>query len=170
MWDKGYIRPSVSLWRALTFFVKMKYGTLKSCVDDRKLNKMTIKNKYPLPRIDDLFDQLRSATIFSKIDLRSGYHQVQIKYEDIHKTTFRIRYGHYEFVVVPFGLNNAPTTFICLMNNVFRNFLDRFVLVFIDDIPIYSNNREDHEEHFNIVLQLLREHQLYAKIIKCDFF
>jgi hypothetical protein len=136
----------------------------------RQLNKTTIKNKYTLPRIDDLFDQLGGATIFSKIDLRFGYHQVQIKDEDIHKIAFRVRYGHYEFVVVPFGLTNAPATFMCLMNNVLGKFLDKFVLVFIDDILIYSKNKEEHEKHLRLILQVLREHQLYAKFNKCDFF
>jgi hypothetical protein len=131
---------------------------------------MTIKNKYPLPRIDDLFDQLRGVAVFSKIDLRSGYHQVRIKDEDIHKTTFRMRYGHYEFVVVPFGLTNAPTTFMCLMNSVLNKYLDKFVLVFVDDILVYSKTREEHEEHLRMVLQVLREHQMYAKFSKCDFF
>jgi hypothetical protein len=131
---------------------------------------MTIKNKYLLPRIDDLFDRLRGAAIFSKIDLRFGYHQVRIKDEDIHKKTFRTRYGHYEFVVVPFGLNNAPTTFMCLMNNVLNMFLEKIVLVFIHDILIYSKDREEHEEHLKLVLQVLREHQLYAKFRKCEFF
>jgi hypothetical protein len=131
---------------------------------------MTIKNKYPFPRIDDLFDQLRGATVFSKIDLRLGYHQVRIKDEDIHKTTFRTRYGHYEFVVVPFGLTNAPTTFMCLMNSVIKKYLDKFVLVFLDDILVYSKNKEEHKEHLRMVLQVLREHQLYAKFNKCDFF
>jgi hypothetical protein len=131
---------------------------------------MTIKNKYPFPSIDDLFDQLRGAAIFSKVDLKYGYHQVQIKDEDIHKTNFRTRYGHYEFVVVPFGLTNAPTTFISLMNNVLSKFLDTFVLVFIDDILIYSKNREDHEEHLKLFLQVLIERQLYVKFSKCDFF
>ena len=138
--DKGYLRPSVSPWGSPILFVKNKYGTLQLWLDYRKLNRTTIKNKYPLTRIDDLFDQLRGASIFSKIDLRSGYHQVRIKDEDIHKTNFRTRYGHYEFVVVPFGLTNAPTTFMCLMNNVLNKFLDRFVLVFIVDILIYSKN------------------------------
>jgi hypothetical protein len=170
MLDKGYIRPSVSPWGAPTLFVKKKDGTLRLCIDYRQLNKMTIKNKYPFPRIDDLFDQLRGAAVFSKIDLRSGYHQVRIKDEDIHKTTFRTRYGHYEFVVVPFGLTNAPTTFMCLMNSVLNKYLDKFVLVFVDDILVYSKNKEEHEEHLRMVLQVLREHQLYAKFNKCDFF
>jgi hypothetical protein len=142
MLDKGYIRPSVSPWGAPALFVKNKVGTLKLCIDYIQLNKMTIKNKYPWPRFDDLFDQLRGAIIFSKIDLRSGYHQVWIKDEEIHRTTFRTRYAHYEFLVVPFGLTNAPTTFMFLMNNVLINFLDRFLLVFIDDILIYSKSRE----------------------------
>jgi hypothetical protein len=131
---------------------------------------MTIKNKYPLPRIDDIFYQLRGATIFSKIDLRSGYHQVRIKDEDIHKKTFRTRYGHYEFVVVPFGLTNAPTTFMCLMNSVLNKYLDKFILVFVDDILVYSKTKEEHKEHLRLVLQVLRDHQLYAKYRKCDFF
>jgi hypothetical protein len=170
MMDKGYIRPSVSPWGAPVLFVKKKNGTLRLCIDYRQLNKVTIKNKYPLPRINDLFDQLGGASIFSKIDLRSRYHQLRIKGEDVHKTTFRTRYGHYEFVVVSFRLTNAPATFMCLMNNVLSKFLDKFVLVFIDDILIYSKNREEHEEHLRLVLQVLREHQLYAKFSKCDFF
>ena len=129
-----------------------------------------MKNKYPLPRIDDLFDQMRGAKVFSKIDLRFGYHQLRIMDEDIHKTTFRTRYGHYEFVVVPFGLTNAPATFMCLMNSVFSRYLDKFVLVFLDGILIYSNNEEEHEEHLRLTLQLLKEHKLYAKLRKGEFY
>jgi hypothetical protein len=151
-------------------FVKKKDGTLRLCIDFRQLNKVTIKNKYPFPRIDDLFDQLKGARIFSKIDLRSGYHQVRIKEEDINKTTFRTRYGHYEFMVVPFGLSNAPTIFMCLMNGVFREYLDKFVIVFLDDILIYSKSEEEHEKHLRMVLQVLREHKLYAKLSKCIFY
>jgi hypothetical protein len=170
MMEKGYIHPSVSPWGAPFLFVKKKYGTLQLCIDYRQLNKTTIKKKYPLPRIDDLFNQLGGASIFSKIELRFGYHQVGMKDEDIYKTTFRTRYGHYEFVVVPFGLTNAPATFMCLMNNVLSKFLDRFLFVFIDDILIYSKHREDHEEHLRLVLQVLRENHLNTKFSKCDFF
>jgi hypothetical protein len=131
---KGYIRPSVSPWSAPTLFVKKKDGTLILCIDFRQLNKVIVKNKYPFPRIDDLFDQLQSAQIFSKIYLRYGYHQVRIKEQDIIKTTFRTRYGHYEFTMVPFGLSTAPAGFMCLMNGVFRSYLDKFVIVFMDDI------------------------------------
>ena len=131
---------------------------------------MTIRNRYPLLKIDDLFDQLKGATVFSKIDLRSGYHRVRIKDEDIYKIAFRTRYGHYEFVVVPFGLTNAPTTFMCLMNNVLHPYLDKFVIMFIDDILVYSKNEEEHVEHLVAVWRLLRENQLYAKLNKCSFF
>eukprot|EP00253_Pinus_taeda_P001689 PITA_01689 len=168
--EKNYIRPSVSPWGAPVLFVKKKDGTLRMCIDYRQLNKLTIKNKYPLPRIDELFDQVKGATVFSKIELRSGYHQIRIKDEDIAKTAFRTRYGHYEFVVLPFGLTNAPATFMCLMNGIFHPYLDQFVIIFIDDILIYSRNIEEHCEHLRIVLQTLRKHQLYAKFSKCDFF
>ena len=126
--DKGYIRPSVSPWGAPMLFVKKKYGTFRMCIDYRQLNKLTIKNRYPLPKIDDLFDQVRGASIFSKIDLRIGFHQLRIKEEDISKTTFRTRYGHYEFVVQPFGLTNDPATFMCLMNSVLNKYLDKLCL------------------------------------------
>ncbi|KAL0536802.1 hypothetical protein IC582_025764 [Cucumis melo] len=168
--DKGFIRPSVSPWGAPVLFVKKKDGSLRLCIDYRELNKVTVKNRYPLPRIDDLFDQLQGATVFSKIDLRSGYHQLRIKDEDVPKTAFRSRYGHYEFIVMSFGLTNAPAVFMDLMNRVFREFLDTFVIVFIDDILIYSKTEAEHEEHLRLVLQTLRENKLYAKFSKCEFW
>ena len=133
---KAYVRPSVSPWGAPVLFVKKKDGTLRLCIDYRQLNKATVKNKYPLPRIDDLFDQLRGARVFSKINLRSGYHPIRIKDEDISKTVFRTQYGHYEFTVVPFGLSNAFVKFMCLMNGNFKNHLDKFVIMFLDDMLI----------------------------------
>ncbi|KAL0534776.1 hypothetical protein IC582_029069 [Cucumis melo] len=168
--DKGFIRPSVSPWGAPVLFVKKNDGLMRLCIDYRELNKVTVKNKYPLPRIDDLFDQLQGATVFSKIDLRSGYHQLRIKDGDVPKTTFRSRYGHYEFIVMSFGLTNAPTMFMDLMNRVFREFLDTFVIVFIDDILIYSKMEAEHEEHLRIVLQTHRDNKLYAKFSKCEFW
>ena len=159
----------MSPWRASNLFVQKKYGTLRLCVDYMQLNKAT-KNMYPLPRIDDLFDQLRGASVFSKIDLRSSYHQLRIKEEDIPKTAFRTRFVHCEFVVVSFGLTNAPVAFMNLMNSVFRKYLDCFVQVFLDDILIYSRNEHEHREHLRLVLQCLRENQLYGKLSKCSFF
>jgi hypothetical protein len=150
--------PTISPWNAPVLFVKNKDGTLRLCMDFKQLKKVTIKNKYPLPRIDELFDQLKNAKIFSKIDPRSGYHHVRIKDEDINKTTFRTRYGHYEFTVVPFGLSNAPNIFMCLMNGIFREYLDKLFIVFLDDIVIYSKSEEEHEQHLKMVLQVLREH------------
>ncbi|MCL0143518.1 reverse transcriptase family protein, partial [Klebsiella pneumoniae] len=141
--------------------VEKKDKTKRMCVDYRALNEVTIKNKYPLPRIDDLFDKLKGATVFSKIDLRSGYHQLRIREEDIPKTAFTTRYGLYEFTVMSFGLTNAPTFFMNLMNKVFMEYLDKFVVVFIDDILIYSQSEEDHQHHLRLVLGKLREHQLY---------
>ncbi|KAA0067484.1 ty3-gypsy retrotransposon protein [Cucumis melo var. makuwa] len=168
--DKGFIRPSVSPWGAPVLFLKKKDGSMRLCIDYRELNKVTVKNRYPLPRIDDLFDQLQGATVFSKIDLRSGYHQLRIRDGDIPKTAFRSRYGHYEFVVMSFGLTNAPAVFMDLMNMVFKDFLDSFVIVFIDDILIYSKLEAEHEEHLHQVLETLRANKLYAKFSKCEFW
>jgi hypothetical protein len=168
---KGLIRPSSSEWGCPTLFVKKKKdNSLHMCVDYRPLNAVTIKNKYPLPQIDILFDQLSKAKVFSKIDLRSGYHHIKIRPQDIPKTAFSTRYGLYEYLVMSFGLTNAPAYFMYLMNSVFMPELDKFVIVFIDDILIYSENEEDHAEHLRIVLTRLREHRLYAKFSKCEFW
>ena len=167
--DKGFIRSRVSPWGAPVLFVKKKDGTLLLCVDYRKLNKMIVKNKCPLPRIDDLFNQLKGASVFLKIDFLSGYHQLRIKDADVHKTAFRTQYGHYKFLVMPFGLTNAPTAFMDLMNRVFRHYVDHFVVVFIDDIHVYSKDRENHDTHLRVVLETLRKERLYAKLSKCEF-
>ncbi|GJY01124.1 putative reverse transcriptase domain-containing protein [Tanacetum coccineum] len=168
--DRGFIRPSTSPWGAPVLFVKKKDGSFRMCIDYRELNKLTIKNRYPLPRIDDLFDQLQGSSVYSKIDLRSGYHQLRVRERDIPKTAFRTRYGHYEFQVMPFGLTNAPAVFMDLMNRVCKPYLDKFVIVFIDDILIYSRNKEEHANHLRIILELLRKEKLYAKFSKCDFW
>jgi hypothetical protein len=168
--EKGFIRPSSSPWGCLAIFVKKKDQTLRMCVDYRPLNEVTIKNKYPLHQIDILFDQLTEARVFSKIDLRSGYHQIRIRPEDIPKTVFTMRYGLFEYLVMSFRLTNALAHFTYLMNSVFMPKLDKFVVVFIDDILIYSKNEEEHVKHLRIVLTLLREHQLYAKFSKCMFW
>ena len=152
--QKGYIRPSSSPWGSLAIFVDKKDGSLRMCVDYRQLNEVTIKNKYPLPRIDDLFDQLSGAKVFSKIDLQTGYHQLKIKKEDIPKTAFTTRYGLYEYTVMSFGLTNAPAFFMHMMNKVFMEFLDKFVVVFIDDILVFSKNEEEHEEHLRLALEI----------------
>ncbi|GJV44946.1 reverse transcriptase domain-containing protein [Tanacetum coccineum] len=168
--DKGFIRPSSSPWGAPVLFVKKKDGSFRMCIDYRELNKLTVKNRYPLPRIDDLFDQLQGSSVYSKIDLRSGYHQLRVREEDIPKTAFRTRYGHYEFQVMPFGLTNAPAVFMDLMNRVCKPYLDKFVIVFIDDIMIYSKNKQEHEEHLKLILELLKREELYAKFSKCEFW
>ncbi|WVZ59494.1 hypothetical protein U9M48_009622 [Paspalum notatum var. saurae] len=169
--DKGFIRPSSSPWGCPALFVEKKdQGGKRLCVDYRPPNAVTVKNKYPPPHIDILFDRLGGATVFSKIDLRSGYHQIKVREEDIPKTAFSTRYGLYEYLVMSFGLTNAPAFFMYLMNSVFMNELDKFVVVFIDDILVYSKNEKEHEEHLRIVLSRLREHKLYAKFSKCAFW
>ena len=150
--------------------VKKKDESSRLCVDYRQLNKMTIKDKYPLPKIDDLMDQLHGASVFSKIDLWSGYHQILVKADDVQKTAFRSRYGHYEYVVMPFGETNALIVFMDYMNRIFRPFLDQFVVVFIDDILIYFRTQKEHVEHLRLVLGILREKQLYVKLPKCEFW
>ncbi|GKA68320.1 putative reverse transcriptase domain-containing protein [Tanacetum coccineum] len=155
---------------APVLFVKKKDGSFRMCIDYRELNKLTVKNRYPLPRIDDLFDQLQGSSVYSKIDLRSGYHQLRVREEDIPKTAFRTRYGHYEFQVMPFGLTNAPAVFMDLMNRVCKPYLDKFIIVFIDDILIYSKNKQEHEEHLKLILELLKKEELYAKFSKCEFW
>src|SRR5438477_6242655 len=166
----GFIRPSKSEWGAPVLFVKKKDGGVRMCCDYRALNKFTIKNKYPLPRQDELFDRLHGAKWFSKIDLRSGYHQIRIQPEDVHKTAIRTRYGSFEFLVLQDGLCNAPATFMHMMQQLFRPYLDKSVVVFLDDILIYSKTKEEHLEHVKQVLRVLREQKLYAKASKCAFF
>jgi hypothetical protein len=168
--SKGFIRPSSSPWGSPTLFVDKKDRSRRLCIDHRSLNEVTIKNKYPLARIEDLFYQMKGANVFSKIDLRSGYHRLKIRVEDIPKTAFTSKYGQYEFTAMSFGLTNAPAYFMYLMNKVFIEYLDKFVVVFIDDILVFSRSEGEHEEHLRLVLQKLREHQLYAKFSKCAFW
>jgi hypothetical protein len=168
--EKGFIRPNSSPWGAPLIFVPMKDGTQRLCVDYRALNEVMVKNKYLLPRIDDLFDQLRGACVFSKINLRSGYHQLKVRECDIPKIAFVSRYGLYEFTVMSFGLTNASAYFMYMMNKVFMVYLDKFIVVFINDIPVYSRNEEEHEGHLRLDLQKLRDHKLYAKLSKCEFW
>ncbi|GJX73646.1 putative reverse transcriptase domain-containing protein [Tanacetum coccineum] len=168
--DKGFIRPSSSPWGSPILFVKKKDVSFRMCIDYHELNKLTMKNQYPLPRIDDLFDQLQGSRVYSKIDLRSGYHQLRVQEEDIPKTAFRTRYGHYEFQVMPFGPTNAPAVVIDLMNRACKPYLDKFMIVFIDDILIYSKNKKEHEEHLKLILRLLKKEELYAKFSKCEFW
>jgi RNase H-like domain found in reverse transcriptase/Reverse transcriptase (RNA-dependent DNA polymerase)/Integrase zinc binding domain/Chromo (CHRromatin Organisation MOdifier) domain len=165
----GFIIPSTSAYGAPVLFVKKKDGSVRMCIDYRALNKVTERNMAGLPRMDELFDRVTGATIFTKLDLRSGYHQIRVHPEDTHKTAFVTRYGHFEFVVLPFGLTNAPATFSTLMQSVFHDYLDKFVVVFIDDILIYSKNEKEHEKHLRLVLDVLRKERLYAKKSKCEF-
>ena len=168
--DRGFIRLRTSPWGALVLFAKKKDKALQLCIDYLGLNEVTIKNRYPLLRIDDLFNQLRGARVYSKIDLRTCYHQLRVREENIPKTAFRTQYGHFEFIVMPFGLTNAPAAFMGLMHRVFQLYLDRFVVVFVDDILVYSKSEEEHKDHLRIVFQALREHRLYAKFSKCEFW
>jgi hypothetical protein len=167
---KGFIRPSRSPWASTVLFVEKKDKSKRLCVDYRALNQVTIKNKYPLPRIEVLFEQLRGAQVFSKIDLNSGYHQLRIREEDIEKTAFCTRYGHYEFIVMSFGLTNAPAAFMEAMNRMLHEFLDDFVVVFLDDILIYSKTEAEHEQHLCLILGALRKNQFYGKLKKCAFW
>ena len=168
--EKGYIQPSVSPFGAPILFVPKKDGGIRMCVDYRALNRVTVHNRYPLPRIDELLDRLLGAKLFTKIDLRSGYHQIRVHPEDVPKTAFRTRYGHFEFLVLPFGLTNAPATFMNLMHSIFREQLDDFVIIFLDDILVYSKDLDSHVAHVRQTLSILRHHQLYAKVSKCAFF
>jgi hypothetical protein len=168
--EKGFIHPSSSSWGAPVIFVPKKDGTQRLCMDYCALNEVIVKNKYSLPRIDDLFDQLCGACVFSKIDLLSGYHQQKIRECDIPKTAFILRYGLYEYIVMSFGLTKSPAYFMYIKNKVFMEDLDKFVVVFIDDILVYSRSEKEHEEHLRLVLQKLQEHRLYAKLSKCEFW
>ncbi len=167
--EKGFIQPSCSPHGSPVIFVAKTDGTLRMCIEFRGLNSMTIKNRFPLPRIDDLFDQLQGAQLFSSMDLQSAYYQVRLKPEDVPKTAFTTPRGLYEYTVLCFGLTNAPSTFQAVMNDVLKEVSGKFVLVYLDDIVIYSKNAEEHVEHIRIVLEVLRKHKLYAKLPKCSF-
>nr|GEX32095.1 hypothetical protein [Tanacetum cinerariifolium] len=168
--EKGFIRPSSPPWGALVLFVKKKDGSFRMSIDYRELNKLMVKNHYPLPRIDDLFDKLQGSSVYSKIDLRLGYHYLRFRKEDGPKTAFRTRYGHYKFQVMTFGLTNAPAVFMDLINHVCKPYLDKIVIVFIDDILIHSKNKKEHEEHLKATLKLLKKEEFYAKFSKCKFW
>ncbi|GJZ71587.1 putative reverse transcriptase domain-containing protein [Tanacetum coccineum] len=165
--DKGFIRPSSSPWGAPILFVKKKDGSFRMCINYRELNKLTVKNRYPLPRIDDLFDQLQGSSVYLEINLRPGYHQLRVREEDILKTAFRTRYEYYEFQVMLISFTNTLVVFMDLMNRVCKPYLDKFLIVFIDDILIYSKTKQEHEEHLKLILELLKNEELYAKFSKC---
>ena len=167
--EKGFTKPSASPWGAPVLFVKKKDGSMQLCIDYRELNKVIIQNRHPLLRTDDIFDQVQCAPIFSKIDLQIGYHELRIRTDDVPKIVFRTRYGHYEFVMMPFGLMNALVAFIDLMNQVFKPFSNQYVVVFIDDILVYFESHEEHEKHLKIILQTLREQKLYTKLKMYEF-
>nr|GFA20092.1 putative reverse transcriptase domain-containing protein [Tanacetum cinerariifolium] len=167
---KGFIRPGSSPWGAPILFVKKMGGSFRMCIEYRELKKLTVKNRYPLPRIDDLFDRLQGSSVYSKIDLKTSYHKLRVREEDIPKIAFRTRYGHYEFQVMPFSLTNAPAVFIDLMNRVCKPYLDEFVIFFVDDILIYSKNKKEHKEHLKATLELLKKEELYSKFSKSKFW
>ena len=167
--EKGYIQPSVSPFGAPVLFVPKKDGGIRMCVNYRGLSRVTVHNRYPLPRIDELLDRLRGANLFTKTDLRSGYHQIRVHPGDVHKTTFRTRYGHFEFLVLPFGLTNAPATFMHLMHSIFREQLDDYIIIFLDDILVYNKGLKAHVTHVHQTLSIMRQHRLYAKVSKCAF-
>ncbi|KAH0658090.1 hypothetical protein KY289_026838 [Solanum tuberosum] len=167
--DKGFIRPSASPWGAPELFIRKKDDSLRMFIDCGQLNKATIKNKYPLPRIDDLFDQLQGANCFSKINLRSGYPQIRVREKEVPRTAFRTRYGHFEFLVMSFGLTNSPAVLMDLMNSIFKPYLNLFFIVFVNDILVYSRSKDEHANHLRAVLQVLRDRELYAKFSKCEF-